>query len=1395
MASSPENQNLLQNQNQQIDVQKLFKPSPNPPPPTLPTSSSPFPSPSGNLNSSPSFPTPAPTSSTPYLMPSSSYPPPTGPSFPFHPHFLPYPPSPLDHFQQQQQHQLLPNSARLMALLTTQNPPSSPSNSNNNLDFPQLSMPFPSPSSSSPSPSNTILSVPPPTRLLSTKLPKGRHLIGDRVVYDIDARLQGEVQPQLEVTPITKYGSDPGLVLGRQIAVNRSYICYGLKLGNIRVLNINTALRSLLRGHTQRVTDMAFFAEDVHLLASAGVDGRVFVWKIDEGPDEEDKPQITGKIVIAIHIEVEGESVHPRVCWHPHKQEILMVAIGSYILKIDNTKVGKGEVFSAEEPLKCSIDELIDGIQLVGKHDHEVIELSMCQWMTSRLASASIDGSVKIWADRKALPLAVFKPHDSNPVHSVTFLTAPHRPDHIVLITAGPLNQEVKIWTSAGEEGWLLPSDTESWKCTQTLDIKSSSEPKTEDTFFNQVISLPHAGLLLLANAKKNAIYAVHIEYGPNPAATRMDYISEFTVTMPILSLTGTSDSLPDGEHIVQVYCVQTQAIQQYALHLSQCLPPTLDDVELEKSDSTVSRVFDASDGSASFEPPHGCKPTEISIVNATPMPPILSSSTEIGLVVSLPANLASSEVTSLLEVALSGVETMPSDFPSHVTAENIHTISPPLPLSPRLSRKLSGFRSPLNSNETNPPLTDHGDDQSAPEYSSDRRMNFVKDSMADVPSLDENLKKGDKSTAPSGISMVPNPPIVFKQPTHLVTPSELLSTVSSSSENTQISQVVNVVEAKVQDVAVNNDAESPEVEVKVIDETGSSQSNEFDCQRDSHIMVAEKKEKSFYSQASDLGIQMARDCFVGTYNVERSWQANDVGITKAPNQPPNTSVEEAQDTTKDVPTKVGESETPIAVLPSPAPAPKGKRQRGKNAQVSGSSSPSPSPSNYADSSNEPGGSSGAPSIEAALPQLLAMQAMIDQLMSTQKEMQKQMNVIVSGSFSKEGKRLEGSLGRSMEKVIRANTDALCARFQEENTKHEKLEHDRMQQITNLITNHMNKDLPAVLEKTLKKEIALIGPAVARAITPIVEKTVSSSIMDSFQKGVGDKAVNQLEKSVSSKLEGTVTRQIQAQFQISGKQILQDALRSSLEAAIIPAFEISCKAMFDQVDITFQKGLSKHTTAAQQQFEATHSPLAIALRDAINSASAITQTLSGELADGQRQLLAIAAAGANSKAVNPLVTQMSNGPLAGLHEMGEAPLDPTKELSRLIAECKFEEAFTGALHRRDVSIVSWLCSQVDLQRILSTVPLPLSQGVLLALLQQLAYDIGNETPRKLTWMTDIAVAVNPADPTITVHVHPIFEQVYQILCHHRNLPTTSASETSSIRLLMHVINSVLMSCK
>lgn len=103
--------------------------------------------------------------------------------------------------------------------------------------------------------------------------------------------------------------------------------------------------------------------------------------------------------------------------------------------------------------------------------------------------------------------------------------------------------------------------------------------------------------------------------------------------------------------------------------------------------------------------------------------------------------------------------------------------------------------------------------------------------------------------------------------------------------------------------------------------------------------------------------------------------------------------------------------------------------------------------------------------------------------------------------------------------------------------------------------------------------------------------------------------------------------------------------------------------------------------------------------------------------------------------------------------------------------------------------------QVDLHRLLSMVPLPLSQGVVLSLLQQLACDINNDMSRKIAWMTDVATAINPSDPMITMHVRPIFEQVYQILNHQRSLPTITGADLSSTRLLLHVINSMLTTCK
>ena len=59
-------------------------------------------------------------------------------------------------------------------------------------------------------------------------------------------------------------------------------------------------------------------------------------------------------------------------------------------------------------------------------------------------------------------------------------------------------------------------------------------------------------------------------------------------------------------------------------------------------------------------------------------------------------------------------------------------------------------------------------------------------------------------------------------------------------------------------------------------------------------------------------------------------------------------------------------------------------------------------------------------------------------------------------------------------------------------------------------------------------------------------------------------------------------------------------------------------------------------------------PRDVFLQDSINSASSVTQTLSREVLEGQRKLMALATSRTNSGTLNTLPIQLNNGPL--LHE-------------------------------------------------------------------------------------------------------------------------------------------------
>lgn len=158
---------------------------------------------------------------------------------------------------------------------------------------------------------------------------------------------------------------------------------------------------------------------------------------------------------------------------------------------------------------------------------------------------------------------------------------------NIDILWQGLWNQNLKLWAL---EGPLSKSGQGLWKCTQTLEFQSSSSNKSERAFFNQVIGAPRAGLILVANAEKHAIYAIHIDF--TSAHPRMDYLAEFSVAIPILSFTVAEDAVSEsGEGTLKVFCVQTQAIQQHALDLSLCTPPPGEESEGGSTASTPKKA------------------------------------------------------------------------------------------------------------------------------------------------------------------------------------------------------------------------------------------------------------------------------------------------------------------------------------------------------------------------------------------------------------------------------------------------------------------------------------------------------------------------------------------------------------------------------------------------------------------------------------------------------------------------------------------------------------------------------------------------------------------------------------------------------------------------------------
>jgi len=403
--------------------------------------------------------------------------------------------------------------------------------------------------------------------------PGGVPLAPGSDVFDVDAP---RTEPQqLQVAPITVLKSEYREQVVHQIVSNTSYICYGLKQGHIRVLNKETANRALLKGHTCMITDMRFYAATSNLLASCDQSGRVFVRKIFEGSPE---VGIQEEVLVSHSFDV-GDLATRHLAWHPHMENLLVVLTKDRIAFI-NVPPTSGLASSPDfaQPILPEQPTFMPG-------QNKAFTALAFSHQGDLLAASTSDGTVEVWAMPPDLaskqqfePLAAtphlsftaFGGEHSGKAAACSMDFLPSRTPHSVLVVANPTASWLELWVVSHREGSQLTAE-----CTYKLQLQSSSEGPS--AFFNHLLVQPNFSVVVLANTKRKQVYVLHAHRDAQGSHAVFDHLCLFEVRLPILSMSTLTE--PGYEHGSPVqefhlYCVQTEAIQQYTLHPSACFPP-----------------------------------------------------------------------------------------------------------------------------------------------------------------------------------------------------------------------------------------------------------------------------------------------------------------------------------------------------------------------------------------------------------------------------------------------------------------------------------------------------------------------------------------------------------------------------------------------------------------------------------------------------------------------------------------------------------------------------------------------------------------------------------------------------------------------------------------------------
>uniref|UniRef100_A0A673A3Y4 Enhancer of mRNA-decapping protein 4 n=1 Tax=Sphaeramia orbicularis TaxID=375764 RepID=A0A673A3Y4_9TELE len=1129
---------------------------------------------------------------------------------------------------------------------------------------------------------------------------------------------------KVKIQPVAKYDWEHKYHYGRLIAVSNSFLAYAIRGANnhamIRVLSVSFGERSLLKGFTGAVTDLAFAHLDSSLLGCVDEAGNLMVWQLT----------CTGNKIldqVVVHIRRPEDTPlnsHRRLIWCPfilddneENQDDTSQTLA--LLHEDRAEVWDLEVFRTNNsswPVDAT--ELKEGLITIKGHTQRVSEGALSPDGTV-LATASHDGYIKFWqiyiegGQDKPRCLHELRPHGGRPLSCLLFCDNHKRQDPEVpfwrfLITGADQNQELKMWC------------TVSWTCLQT--IRFSPDPFNSSVLPSLKASLDlSAEYLILTDVQRKVLYVMELQQDLEKGKASFTAVSEFLLTHPVLSF-GVRDVtqsrlrhtevLPAEEESESLTTEGTQGptesksgiqIKLYCVHTKQltyCFPF----LTAGFSDHLTDQSSDKESGSGSQTDlrkiPSLPAPTDF-LTGSGPsggaMPKLMTPDAFMTPSTSVPASPGSSASSLTIVTAISSNSDSTNRY-GPLALDTPQVLDSPL-LPPLASPTRARSPDVISSAST-------AMSQDMPEIAS-QTLQLQRGLVSSLDPLPLSALQTDSmASAASALHLLTSPR----------TANNRYCDEQSHGGSLDVYHTPSLLETALSQ-------ENPGVGGGASD--GSVSHTPWpaapDITRETRNSLRDNEE--------------SKDGHLSSPYHRRSYHR-----TPSDGQEPGAEQSDPDDEVASLASSSGNC---------------GSRSSHRIPVKEWKTSPRGSPKLKRKSKKDDGSFKNLHVQEELLMLLRSQQRELAELRGQIEAMQSsimaQVEHVLNSHQEHEQRRLERVLAES-----RNHQQHL----------HEQLSQQLSHSLSSALTNRMDKVLRDEMKKTAPQ-------AISKSLEPVTGQLTNTIVWGGGGGGGG-----------------------LAHFHPAAEAIqgpIQAAYKDAFQSLVLPVFERSCQSMFQQINDSFKQGtqeyiqqLETHMKNRKQREQEARDPVVGQLQQMIDSFQSSTDQLTNNItanvrAEVQHQVQMMVGnlqesilshvqrivKGEVSLAMKEQQAVVTSSIMQAMRSAAGTPV-PTAHLDyqtqqanilQLLQQGQLNQAFQQALSATDLNLVLYVCETIDSQQVFSQHPCPLSQPVLLSLIQQLSSNLTTRSELKISYLEDALMNLDHGDPLTRDHMASVLAQV------------------------------------